>query len=271
MSFFWSLFGYSSEQPKTEEPTKTKEQEEPELIEQHNDIELVLTSECKQIPEEDHTDPNAKKYSMRSGGIKWEYQICKFVSPMQKLKTSPTAKLIKQYWEEHPAKFESIETGSKYIDLYPIIQLIGPHPIAKIYTEGTFPYINDVNPIQEIKAFVKRNGCLPSVKSDSKHIRRLGQWIGKQIDNYHANKLSSDKINLLYTIPNWTFLNRDQIMLSNVNEFASKYTRIPLVSTTNPWEHHLASWLNSYIKRYTKGLLSEDEIKKLAKIPGIVF
>jgi len=120
---------------------------------------------------------------------------------------------------------------------------------------------------KELKAFYNKNNRWPSAKSKDEEERHLGEWCNSQKWRYRNKlfKMFPERIQKLNEIgyPWNKFDFHFEDMLKSYIEFKTKHKKEPSSESRNLEERHIGMWCQSRRQSFNKGILGDDEIKKL--------
>jgi superfamily II DNA or RNA helicase len=121
---------------------------------------------------------------------------------------------------------------------------------------------------EKLKAWVDNNSRIPSKRSKDLIEKRLGIWCSSKRQDYKANKLSKDKVDLLEGIGGWYWKLEDPFYnkYEELKIWVKKNSRIPSEKSKDLTEKGLGSWCSDKRKYYKAGRLSKDKVDLLENI-----
>ncbi len=126
-----------------------------------------------------------------------------------------------------------------------------------------------------LREYVKKEGhALVPISFRTKNNRRLGYWVGGQRKAHRLGRLSEERTHILESLPGWSW--------SMVETWEAEYERarklldqIPIADIrqthVTPDGFKLGRWINCQRMYRLRGSLSDEQIRKVEKIPGWVW
>ena len=109
---------------------------------------------------------------------------------------------------------------------------------------------------------------IPSSRCKNKSYAKLSGWCSRQRSEKKKNKLSQDRINLLEKIPGWFWeVDYDERWMNKYN-ILKELNFTPCLSFETKTGIKIGDWCDTQRSFYKKGILSEEKIGLLEKIPG---
>ncbi len=127
------------------------------------------------------------------------------------------------------------------------------------------------NAFEKYKNYVKRNKTThvkEGTKSDDGF--DIYKWVLRQKKHYKNEKLKKNYIHKLNEIEGWTWdtLNHFEISYNRLKKYLSLYHSYPKQKCKRENGSRLHQWIYAQKKKYVENKLSEEEIKKLKKLPN---
>lgn len=125
----------------------------------------------------------------------------------------------------------------------------------------------------DIKKFIELNDIYPNKRSSDLTEKLLGIWRQQQIQAHKNKVLSSDRINLLEQLKQWSWSPKSDNWNENYKKiklFVEQTGKLPSQTSKEfkSNEKQLGQWRTDQIKFYKQKTLSKDKIQLLEDLPG---
>ena len=122
-----------------------------------------------------------------------------------------------------------------------------------------------------LEQFVAREGHARAPSTQMEEDFPLGSWVGTQRMRYRAGRLTDDRVARLEALPNWAWNTMDAAWeggFSALEQFVARegHARVPVAHIEGGYT--LGTWANDQRKRYRRGHLLLDRIRRLETLPG---
>ena len=124
--------------------------------------------------------------------------------------------------------------------------------------------------LEELRQFAEQNGNLSLSREDTEQ-NQLASWVVTQRVRYHQEKLTKTQIQLLETIPGWSWAPLQQTWETSFQYLLIYVSREGHVNV--PQDHFedsfpLGRWVNKRRSAMKRGAMTDSEKARLEKIPG---
>ena len=123
--------------------------------------------------------------------------------------------------------------------------------------------------VEKYKEFVQSNNRLPNKRAVGEE-RSLGQWIIHQRGYHKREKLDTETVKLLESLPMWSWApDADQFEKTIVwyRQYVAENGRLPRQSQEDSEVKQLTTWIGDLRKKYKKGTLPDDLKARLETLP----
>jgi superfamily II DNA or RNA helicase len=123
---------------------------------------------------------------------------------------------------------------------------------------------------EQLDTWVNKNGKLPSMKSEDKTEKQLGNWASNKRQEKKKGSLIDDKIKKLELIKDWYWEKEDPFdeMCEQFDTWVNENGKMPSQYSKDKTEKQFGNWASSRRQDKKKGSLTDDKIKKLELIKG---